>query len=505
MKKIILIVLIVVIALAGIGVTVALVVANQPENIVGRTLMNFADDLLDRKELGAVVDALDEGSLELKVENNGANHNLPMDFAAGGKLYFSDDALMAEHVYVSSNQKELVFNAYLSEDRMYVQNNDLLNGTWGLERGQTVEQFEDSAFAYGSGSALAIEDEEISQTVSEILKLYDDGTDKEFTKDLKNVLERYTDKAWALFCENAVFVKEEEEVRVSGQRVTGRVITITVDDKAMENILLGLLDYWAEDEELEELVFEYSDILSNVSDNITGNSGDDDFKKLYTELLDQKKDAEKAISEMLDEMDDEVIIKVYTAKSSTQLLKLEVAYGREELFLLDVGPNGVKNAQQIEVVMGSETYTYEIRKNDATTFRSRLIYKSAWTNDKDTLFTIDVNREEQTYEIDILDDLVCKGTLVSSNGVTTITLEEFYEENRGDTLGLTMTVILKDDDDMPAPEKALSSVFTIDEQTLEGWVNNWKENYLSMFEIRLPEAYLSEDGGILFDQRGLNG
>ncbi len=482
MRKLIIIIVVSMALVIGASVTASLVIANQPENVVAAALMNLSDDILDRKELSAVYSALDGGSIEMILENGGVIPELPDNATLSGKRYFDDDAFY-QTMAIQADDINFTADMYMDKDEFYVYNEDILGGAWGLERGNTQKEFENSIFYYDSGEDMALS-KEACTVISELLQLYDDGADQELIDDLTDTAERYYKKAWSLICKYAEFTSENDDVRIGGERVNCRVVTVVLDDRAMEKILLGLLDYWEDDDDLLDLVKKYSRIIDDIAADLPESDYEKgELFKAYNELMDQKEATEDQIRAAFDGEIEDLKIKVYTPKMSTKLLKLKISFGKESLLEIDLGAEGISETNEVMIcVANTTTYIYEISEDSEDRYTAALSVEEY--GEQVTLLAVDVDLEDEQYTLSFLGDLTVKGTVVTHKKNVTVTVDHVQvgDEETGRTLETKLTLILKDKDTMPKLAKKINSIFTVNQDTFDTWKQNVETKYADVIE-----------------------
>lgn len=482
MRKLIVFFVAIIVLIVGVCVAVSLIVAGQPQNVVGSALTGLSDDLMERQELSAIMKAIDGGSIEIAFANNGAIPGIHKDISAGGKLYFSDDAIMAENVYLKYGDAMLSAGAYVSEDRFYVQNDSILGGAWGLMRGNTQKQFEKSDFYHTSGSDYALP-KEVSVALSHLLSLYDDGVDIDLIEDIDEVSERYTRELWYLICEYATFTKETDEVRIGGERVDCRIVTVTLSDRAQKRVVKKLLDYWEDDKALLKLVETYGELIEDLDADLNEES-ELNVVKAYEDFIDQTIESFNKIVEEDDTDLEEIRLTVYTPKMSSTLLKLEASVGKNEVLELELGPKGLAEAEKIAISMGNDRLVYEIVEDSdemyKATVRVEHTAKDGSYGDSDfkqTLVSVKVNREKHTFTVSLYDSTSLSGTYEADKKAVTIVLDKIVLDEET-TLNPVLTLTLKDKDRMPKRVKDVRSVFEIDEDTVKAWEDKAREHEL---------------------------
>ena len=190
--------------------------ANQPEVVTRNSVADLLKGFTQRQEIEPVLNMLKEGSLEVNAKLSGDQEEMPewlADLEAGGKIYFGKREYMLDNLYVKNSTDEISLNAYVGEDLIYVSNEEILDGSWGIIRGEAADAFEDWVMA-----------EELPESVKEAilgaLEAYDDGVDKDFTKDFEKLIDKYKKVVVKAIEDNATYESESDDVKVGGERMS---------------------------------------------------------------------------------------------------------------------------------------------------------------------------------------------------------------------------------------------------------------------------------------------
>ena len=428
----------VVVVLAIVGISVGVNISNQPKVVVKKSLENALEDLGERDEFSSVLKMLKEGSLTVEVDREMGD--------VEGKLYFSDALsptkaqLYAEDVTLKNAKESLYFSAYLSSDQAYITDSSFLDQTYGISRGGTEE-----AYLASPLDSLGLLDEEDHVFLSALLRIYDQETDLAIAKDLEKMLKRYDGKLEKIFLAHASIDAENRKVRVCSTRMESRVITITVDNQGLSDMITELYDTVKEDKKLRDLVVKYNEDISNLMGK------DFDAVKFYDEEF-LNRDAWSDACENLEATGFESSVTLVTAPSSAVLRQLTVnvttAAGKEELLYLDIGKNGVKTADYVTLDVLDTRYIYEVAESNKKVFEAYLYME------KDVIASLEINKKDDKYSLTLMGQTELLGKYVEDGDTITISLDKI---RRGDHTELCdLQVILDMKDSMPKrmePEK----------------------------------------------------
>ena len=474
MKKLVIIIAVAALVLGG---TIAAVIGvyNSPKQVAARALRGVAEDLPEREEIAPLKKILSGGSIEFRADSEELNELLLLeeDIAFAGKLYFGENTVYLNRFTALYGNKILNGDLYISEDMAYVKNPEILEGTWGLEKGNLANEWKRSVFAPDSGSEFALE-APLFDAIKEILEALDNEVDKEMATDLEKLVDRYVEKAWKLVAKHAEFESEKGDVRINKERREARTITITLDKKAVSAVVSGLYDYLVEDDDLANLAAEYGERFSALLKEMYGiEDATDSYDKLLVDLEDKLDAALERIEEY---MDGELVATVVTPPSGDELLMLKLEYEDTDYLTVQIGHAGLSKTDCISVKITDGTeFVYRMTED------SKEACKAEFQINGETVGSFEHDRKKSTYSLDVLDVWSIEGGWKTKGGKHTITVERMERTIFGlvseyDDLGITLTVSEKDK--MPEHEKTVDSLLTANEKTIRDWLDR-----LAAYEI----------------------
>ena len=468
MKKIIIIAVVAVLVCIGtVGAVVAIL--NSPKQVASRALENLVDELLERDEIEPLTQILNGGSVEFTADSEALNDLLKTKtpYGVSGKIYFAEKALLVDEFTLIAGNKMINADLYCSEDMIYVENSEIMNGVWGLEKGELYHTWSGSVFAPNSGHDFAL-DKATFDVVGEILKALDEDLDKDMIADLEALSDRYLEKAWKLIAKHAEFESEKDEVRINKERKNARVITITLDDQAVIAIMEDFYEYLSEDEKLADLVEEYGDRLTTVLEEVYEI---DDVTAAYEECLAEiGKDVETAVAKVEAQMEHEIIITMVTPTMSAEVLMLNVEYDKADYATIQFGHDGIHKTDCISVnIPGTLEFTYEIKKDNKDEFLAEMKLNGAM------LASLEIDRDEETYELKLWDFYTVEGITKSKSGKSTVTVDKLSMGELETYENLGITLVFDKKDEMPEPETEITPIFTAKGDDLEACMKEMRE------------------------------
>ena len=458
-------------ALVGIGFAIY---NNTPEVVAANAIEGMFKDFVERDEIKPIANMFEKGSLtisasELYAEEDGERFDaFDEAFLVNGKIYFSEKELMLDELKFKYGEDfEVSGSVYLTDDMMYVKEDSLFDTTLGITKGDLADDFKNSIFAYGSDSEYAIPDEKAYNIIVAMLEYCDALDTKEMEKDVEKLYKRYSKEIYKIFCDNAEFEAENDEVRLGGEKKKVRVITITFDEGDVANMVEQICEYLCEDEELVEFIEKYTEDLDEAFEEELDAAGYSSIADAYEDLLEDLDDNVDSICDSIKENEFKIGIEIVTPKLSSTLLKLSVSVDKEELFSLDLGAKGIKKTDLISLTIAGDKdnrIEYEVTENTSSEYNAELRVG------KTEICEIEVNRKKDTFEVNVQDSVILSGKMAKESGAITIELEEIERGEDGAKVYTDLKIVIDEKDKMPAPEKKFDSISDITVEDIEAWI-----------------------------------
>ncbi len=436
MKKIIILIA-AVIALAGV-VTGITIFANNPKVVTLNSIEGFLGEIEDREEIKPFVSMIREGSVAFEVADAEDENNF-----VSSEIFFSLDdsqklAVMFKDFTISNDEISMKADIYAGYDYMYVTEEDVLDGTYGLVRGKMAESFEDSIFAPDSGSEYEIP-EEIYDILLKLFETYDDTDDQGAIKEGKKIVKRYIKEFEKLLGKYSEFESVNDDVKLGGESFGARVITVTVTPETVKNALEELFKYVEKDKQFNKYFVKYAEKLGITE------LADEDADDLWDDMID-------AFEELVDDFDPDEVdfklkIKIITPKASSELLGMSVTVyegkDKEELFSADFGKKGFKKTDRITIVLAEET-TVEYKVSESSSKE----YKSSLSVDDEKVMSFKWDKKAGKYTLRLYEDgdeIVVSGKFTHKSGKMSISVAEINDEE----LPVEVTVTINEKAKLP--------------------------------------------------------
>ena len=495
--------LIVILVVAIIGVAIAAGVGiymNRPETVMQTSVQGLLTEVFEREEFGVITNLINSGSAEIVLGVSDGENSASLEY----KEYFGlkENETFVEKLKLSINDFSVDGSFYANEDYMYVSMPYVYPDAVGVVRGSLEKKFESSIFAYESGSEYEL-DEEISDAIRIICRIYDDAQDKAVVEDIEKVLKDYVKCVLDSISKHADIEKENDSVKINGEQVGARVITVEIDTECMYNVLVDLYEKLEKDKEIPKLIKKYGKmaeeyledtILDGELQSHFGEDEDDDFIDILLEEYDTMLDE---LGDLLDEAEDEledadavkVVIEMATKKSSSELMAVKAVVKAEgekmEIFDLQIGKEGIAKTEKITLKVADEfTAKFEVKQNDRKGYKCAIeldldgdvLVLYAEINKKDEKFEFGAKVEDEKYAI--------KGKYTAKGKTHTFDFKDveytdytgekysIVEELLGSTGDIEIDyelklIICENDKPKPIAKGKVKSVFDISEDDIE--------------------------------------
>lgn len=499
MKTLLIVALAAVVALGGVGAGIGIFM-NRPQIVMQTTVQNLVEDAFARDEFGTVTELLKSGSFEVILSAEGDGNEVSFEY----KEYFGLKKYQTyiEKVKLIANDFSVEGSAYVGEDYMYVSAPYIYSSPIGIARGNTAEEFADSLFVFESESEYEL-DQEISDAITVFCRIYDDAKDKEAVEDIKELLESYVKVLMDSISKHADIEKENDSIKIHGDRVNARVITVEVDAECAYNVLCDLYDELKEDKRIPKLIKKYGKLadeyvadtsLEGAIQTALGEDEDDDLTDILLEAYDDILDEmDTMIDEAEDALEDDgtkIVVEMATKKSSSTLMALNVSIKDDgekmEVFDVQIGKGGIKNTDKLTVEFMQEFVAeFAVKQDDKDGYKCEFVIEE---EDEELIkifakidraggkFSFGASAEGESYEI--------TGKYDKSGNKHTFELKDaVYTDSQGEQFSLAdelaslaldvdlevelKVIICENDKPKPIAKNKLKSAFTLDEDDFD--------------------------------------
>lgn len=483
-------------AILAVGAAVAgFIVVNKPSTVVLKSVVNVLEDTLEREELELLSDAFTGGSVAFSLDSvtDEDGYNYIEDSHFRGKLYTSKDALMLTDVDVQVSGNKFGGELYVSKDEAYITEEEVIDGSYGLKFKELVEQLDDSIFAPDSGTDYEMP-EEVYDMITQALEKVDEN--EKMVKDFQKLAEKLIKKVWKIAAETYEFEKENKEERINGEKVSVRLITMTIEDDTTADFIEALYDFISETDLIVDFLEKYEETFNSYME-LAGNGEAGSIVDMYEDAIDELGDQVDEVADSIKGTFEPVQIKFSTAKLSAKLLKLEAAYDGETLFTLELGEKGIAKSDKVTFKAGEVTMTYSVKENSKEKLNVEFVGGSAYDGmygEEENRVTLSLNIDKKSgkyqakaetyesyfnydgYQRESTDSYVAKGKYSKDSGAVTLTIDtlsnvySYDGEEYEDVLKLKCSITVDPKDKMPKRNKDYKSIADITEDDIVEWI-----------------------------------
>ena len=488
MKKII-IIAIAVILIIGLAVG-GISLLNTPKNVALRSLKGFAEDIVEREEISPFVDTLNGGSIRaslnsmVRKDNDGAVQLLE-GTSIDGKIYLSNNGIMLDEFKSKINGTKISGSAYISRDLIYVEEEQILKDTYGIQLSTLVEELKASIFAPSSNSDYALDEETFDEIISALENINDA---RGMEEDAKGLIEKVTEDIINIIFDYAEIESENTEVRIGGAKTKVRQITIKIDSYAMQDIVKEIYDYLCESEDIVNFIAKYQDVIIYALGDLYDEGEHFSLAAAYKDALEEFEDTLDDICDSIDEDFEDLTIKIATPKRSAKLLKLEVEFGKDTVLVIDCGEKGIKKTDSVKIELLEEIeISYKVSKSDRNNFEAKLTIEGD-SPEIELILSIDKSKgnytiscaEKSAYS-NYSDKYTVKGSWSKKGDTFELTVDRiinkwtYDEDSYQYTYELECAITMDTDDKMPALISDFKRVSDIKEKDIEKLLERLEE------------------------------
>ncbi len=496
-NKFIIIITVLLVVIVG-GTITAVAVTNSPKLVVARSLKKLSEDFTERSEIKPFQDIFNKGSLEFSLTSiKENNYDILKNSSLSGKIYFSQNAVMLNDANIKINGEKFSVDIYVSNEQAYVTEDKIIGGSYGIKYCDIADQLSNSIFSPDSKSDYAIDSKIFDKIISTLDKV--EENDSTYAT-LIEILEKIFSDLSEIIFENADFSSEKTNVRINGTKSKVRLITITFDSDAIENIIRETYDYLSSDELISGFIENYDEILTLFANEITG-SYYASFADIYKDALEEYENNIDDLCDNISENIDTISLCIATPKTSSKLLKLELKIDKETLFSLDCGKKGIEKSNEISLETPFFKASYKVNENNK---KKTSVDINISDNDNQSFeISLEIDKEKNSYTASYInsyesyssyygsyvytDKYTVKGSIETNGDKTSLTVDKItnkYSRDSGNNsydyeneyvIKLDCKVVFDTKDKMPSLIKKYNTLSNITNKDIDNWLSKLKE------------------------------
>ncbi len=489
-------VIIVIAIVAGVGIYM-----NRPKTVMQTSVQSLLTEVFEREEFEVVSNLLESGSAEIVMSLSGGENEVSVEY----KEYFGlkNKETYIEKLRLSANDFSVDGSLYVGEDYMYVSVPGVYGDAVGISRGKSEKGFASSIFAFESGSDYELP-EETADAIKIFCRIYDDAQDKKAVEDIEGLLKDYVQLIMDSISKHAEIEKENDTVKINGEQVGARVITVEIDAECIYNVMADLYEKLEKDKDIPKLIKKYAKLIDKYVDGtslegmIQTELGEDEDDELVDAVLEAYDTMLDDFGDMLDEMEDslddagssKVVVELVTKKASSDLMAFTVSAKEDgskmELLEVQIGKAGIKKTDKIKAVVAEEmTFELAVKQNDRKAYKVEFTVEEG-ENEVARLYA-EIDKEGEEFEFGfeadgegyaVEGDYTKKGkthtldfkdvVYTNASGEKVSMINELLGEAEEIDLDFELKLILcENDKPKPIAKGKIKSVFEINEEDIE--------------------------------------
>jgi len=433
------------------------------------------------------------------------NENIFGNSSIEGKIHFSEDELMLSNINLNIRGKKLSGSVYVSNDEFYINGEEILKNTYGVQISTLAKELRNSIFNPDNKTSYSL-DRQTYDAIIRALKSHD----KNLEKDAQKLIKSLTKDIYKIAINNAYISSKSSTIYLDGKTTSARLISICFQPKELAETIRDIYDYLVEDDSIEKFINKYETTIENAIISLYG----EDYTAIIPVSL--PKIYKTALKELDEEIDnffveicdtfEPITFNIATPKLKAKLLKYELKIGKETVFSFSCDKKGIKNSKSLVFEVYDTGLFYKITKDDNDRFEAYISINSS--NNEIVKINLEIDRKKDNYSLICLatnrlyssyyndyylynDKYVIDGTWIKKGDTTTLTIDKITNKRSSDyeinnsmdyeneiIYGLNSSLIFDTKDKMPSPIKSYLKISDITETN----VNNWLEKLENYFE-----------------------
>ena len=455
-------------------------VASSPLKKVEQALQNTLNAATESQVSRTLEESITGGSMSIRLGLNSVAEQLlgaELDGEISATLYAdgkkSRSALDASAVLDGETVVDAVL--FAEPDAIAVSSKALLpDGAVGVKLSELGKNLKTSVFNPDSDTMYAL-DEDTFEMISRLQDKAEKPNGK-LGELAKKTLQELYDTLMSALDHEAEISTETDELDFADDTVKVRNVIMELDAKAMTHVAEDLL-HWEKDSEslrelLKQLTTEYRELLKAA--------GNEDLEAYTDQFYDKVDEALENLDELEDTLEDiTATLRFSIYKKALVQIHLELEKDDEKMWLCaSIGPD-VRSPSEITVQMNdgydSYAFNYEVTENSSNAYTAKLKVKE----NSDTVASGIISWDRKSGELWLTlsndtDAIALGGTMTHKGKETRITIGRI--ETGGESLDLDLSLVLRQNDNVPALPKFKDVLTITDEDELTELVETLSEN-----------------------------
>ena len=426
-------------------IIVSISLANTPKALIVRSIANTLSDARRIEAVAVTEDVANGGSVAVSAN---LDKFAKEDITVQGKFYSDAKNLKGALELTASEDKDKVLQAKVmyNQDKVAFSAAPIVDGTYGINLKKLSKNLPGSIFDPDEETDYSMDDDQFAYFMNLHETIKND-------KNLENDVSKMSAKYRQLFIEKLIkyssVSRSSKTITAGGEKIPCTVVSVKVDEEALNSIAQSLIDYANNDKDLEKLLF-------RVASNGALRDDPDEYIDMFFDNLDD-------IGEQIEEMGDEGIefqFDFYITKSGRRLAQLdaELEYGKDDMKASLVLGKDVSRSKEISLIakekQTGETFEiiYTVNEDSSSAYEAEIKIGteakrgSSRGNDM-TKIKIEWDRRKGDFSLKYnakYDSLVLKGSLLEKGDTYVFVLTNLRNGSEAvpnvKSLGLTVVI-----------------------------------------------------------------
>ena len=328
----------------------SIVISNSPKALIIRAVANTIADAKRIEAVSVAEDVANGGSIAVSAN---LDKYAKEDITVQGKLYTNAKQLKgaAELTFTEDKDKVLQAKVMYNQDKIAFSAPQVVDGTYGVNLKKLAKNLPGSIFDPDEETEFSLDDDQFEY----FLNMKDTvKNDKNLERDVINMGNKYRQVFIEKLIKYSDVKKSSKTITVGGDKIPCTVVSVSVDEDALAEIIEDMIDYAKNDKDLEKL-------LLRVAANGSYKDDPDEYVDKFFDALDDLED-------QVDELEDseiDICVDFYITRSGRRLAQVdfEIEYGKKEFEASLVLGKNLAKAKEIsfeyEDKARKRTYSFE--------------------------------------------------------------------------------------------------------------------------------------------------
>lgn len=486
-------------ALAAL-IIISLALANSPSALIVRAVANTISDAKRIELFDVADDVANGGSVAVSANLDKFTKD---DISVQAKVYSDTKNLKGAYEMTVKDDDDNILQANIlfNQDNLVFKCPGILDGAYGVNLKKLSKNLPGSIFDPEEETDYSISEEQFDY----FMNLHDSiKNDRNLEQDISDMGAKYR----KLFIEKLVkygsVSKSSKTVTIGGDKIPCTVVSLKIDEDAMNLVIQDLVDYANNDKELEKLLY-------RVASNGSLYEDPDEYVDRFFDTLD---DIEDEIEDMGDEGLD-IQLDFFITKSGRRLAQVnaELEYGKDDVEVTLLLGKDVSRSREISLTAkekrSEEAYsiTYKVKEDSSRLYEAEIEIEEtskvyvrydydggSGQDDGDydlktntTNIEVEWDRRKGDFQLEIEDkwtEYVIKGTLLEKGDKYIFVLTNLRADGEAvpkvKSLGLTITVDRHDP--VPNVSGRYTEITTMDKRDFKHFTEDIEDGFKEIWD-----------------------